>query len=86
MRWFAPTTFPVGIMHEIGAEGKFGGVNRALARVGRGGSIGRGIDFAAALLALWARRPEGGARELASLGSNQLPSDALWRAVPDRDW
>jgi len=24
MRWFAPTTFPVGIMHEIGAEGKFG--------------------------------------------------------------
>jgi len=48
---------------------------------------GRLGDYCAAVpLARRARRPEGRTRELASLGSNQLPSDALWRAVPDRDW
>ena len=70
----ASTAFPVGIMHEIAAEGKLRAGTGSCPMRAVAGRTGAGLLRDLRSLALRARRPDGRTRELAALGSNQLPS------------
>src|SRR6056297_567749 len=70
-------------MHEIGAESKLRAGTGSCPMRAVAGRTGAGLLRDLRSLALRARRPDGRTRELAALGSNQLPSGAAWRTSPD---